>query len=594
MSAMSCYDCKTKKPDVRSRMCDEWLCNDCDEIRFPSKSTKSESGKKTTTNCPSKDNSSLSIEKGASAVLAANLASINKMDLTKLSKLNINSMMHTIRASMSSILPPNTDRAEIANHAMNICQKLKEHVSIRKEELNSRTQELNISDDILGLLTPLPASYPPPMSPKPTTPISLTASRIACVRDCQFEHLETRGKALGCSLCQENYHKLCVGLKPSQKPSIWICPVCKEIPQVVKTLKETVKDQEKEIRNLRQENITMTELIREQRESISNLQERQTCSHINNSVSAPDEDTTSSECSDLDEGMIATPESNDDGHGEAGSRKTLLIGDSIIRDINERGLTETTVKCIRGGNVSEIHESLKSSDLQKYSQFIIHGGTNDCTSEHKQEAAIANYEKLVDDLNRKAPGAKKVLSTICPRTDSAKHQKLVDRLNSKIRDLARNKSCGLVDNDNTFKRDNESVLDRKGLHLSKQGTRQLLRNMNDVCAIIKPRQQSAPATKRVAKPETTAKRSRVSRPRPAPCDSRRRPARYSRDGRRLNDSDRRHNVRNTQRFTRWNRRGCYFCGEQNHQQKDCRFGKPVECYACGELGHKQGLNLCRK
>lgn len=34
-------------------------------------------------------------------------------------------------------------------------------------------------------------------------------------------------------------------------------------------------------------------------------------------------------------------------------------------------------------------------------------------------------------------------------------------------------------------------------------------------------------------------------------------------------------------------RGCYFCGEQNHTTKRCRYDKPIECRQCGLKGHKE-------
>ena len=40
------------------------------------------------------------------------------------------------------------------------------------------------------------------------------------------------------------------------------------------------------------------------------------------------------------------------------------------------------------------------------------------------------------------------------------------------------------------------------------------------------------------------------------------------------------------------KRGCYFCGEQNHQKHNCRHGRPVTCYSCGKFGHKQFMDLC--
>ena len=42
----------------------------------------------------------------------------------------------------------------------------------------------------------------------------------------------------------------------------------------------------------------------------------------------------------------------------------------------------------------------------------------------------------------------------------------------------------------------------------------------------------------------------------------------------------------------WNsdrRRGCYNCGEFNHQQSSCRYNNRVRCENCGDYGHKRRL-----
>ena len=36
---------------------------------------------------------------------------------------------------------------------------------------------------------------------------------------------------------------------------------------------------------------------------------------------------------------------------------------------------------------------------------------------------------------------------------------------------------------------------------------------------------------------------------------------------------------------------CHFCGERGHSTRNCRHGAPVRCYICGAIGHK--AKLCR-
>ena len=120
---------------------------------------------------------------------------------------------------------------------------------------------------------------------------------------------------------------------------------------------------------------------------------------------------------------------------------------------------------------------------------MVHAGTNNCTNERKFETAEADLRGLVDDVQRRTPNTAVILSTVCPRADAdGRHQRKVDKLNSKIRRLAESKGCLLVDMIRLFKIHNvadTSLLNSGKLHLNKTGTRWLLMNINKVHAIIR-------------------------------------------------------------------------------------------------------------
>lgn len=523
--------------------------------------------------------SNMSIEQAVEAVCSSQTSMLNKMNLSELSAVNTKLMLSNIRTSMTSILPEDADKVAIANHALSILNKLKSHLEARIQELSK--PEISLSQSILQpplckpenhqdssqLLTPEPAQDEQQAEYQDTVgataaDISTTAAKIACIHECLSQHLETgKAKELQCSLCQDHFHKLCVGTKTT--PRTWICPRCTELPSLVRSLVLRMEIHEKELVELRQENVTLVHLLNEQRGEIQQLCESNIAQH-QKSTTRRSEVSTNTMGDRLafptqeDVQSVGLPAADDVHlHSSRSRRQNLIIGDSIVRDIHERGLSNTSVKCIRGGKVKDIKDELDSRDIQEYSAVIFHVGTNNCTTEDKYKDGVSQYRELVQGIKSHAPATKLVLSTICPRDDNARSQQRVVRFNKEIRKIAEDHSCEIVDNDVNFidhDGPNTAYLNSRGLHLSSKGTRTLLRNMNNKLNIIH------------------------ARPGPRPPQSSngggRREPRFRRDSNR---------ELGHHRETTGN---CNYCGFSNHTTKDCKYDHPLRCFVCNELGHK--------
>jgi hypothetical protein len=268
--------------------------------------------------------------------------------------------------------------------------------------------------------------------------------------------------------------------------------------------------------------------------------------------------------------------------------ENLLIGDSMVRDISEKGLNKTTVDSISGGKVQNVKESLlKHPHLDQLDTIMIHVGTNNCTSDSKVTTGITDYESMINKVQERAPNTKLVLSTICPRVDDEKrHQQRVDKMNTEIRKVANDKGCVLVDNDNNFK---HSDLNERGLHLRKSGTRRLLMNLNAAHGILKvspKRDRDSNETGRWKTPKYNRPSPRARTPsRPTFNDY------HGRDQGPRASSRPNHNSYGQDQGPRVPR-GCYFCGASNHVKRNCRYGQPIQCFGCGEYGHKAHQNVC--
>ena len=153
----------------------------------------------------------------------------------------------------------------------------------------------------------------------------------------------------------------------------------------------------------------------------------------------------------------------------------------MIRDINAKGLKHTDVKCIRGGNAQKVRETLNEyMDIDKFDSLMIRVGTNNCTSDAKVNTGTSEYLAMVTEVQERAPNTNIILSMDCPRTDE--HTGRVNKLNDKIKQIANDGGCVLVDHDKNFKYGDstfdKSVIEDRGLHLTKAGTKRLLMNLN--------------------------------------------------------------------------------------------------------------------
>ena len=267
-----------------------------------------------------------------------------------------------------------------------------------------------------------------------------------------------------CGFCQELFHRNCVGLKSRQ--SLWICPFCKEIPQTIQTLISQQGAQEKEIADLRNENVTLLNLVEEQRSSLAELQDTLNHQRDHHDCVVEPTDVPATDDTPQPEPVPSASSSN-----PAPAQQTLIIGDSMIRDIQEKGLVKTTVQCLRGGRMANINAELIKINPEQYTAIVVHRDTNDCVSDTKSTEGSTHYEELIESIRDKAPSTKLIISTICPRVDDAKNNERVQQFNRNLRVLATEKGCVLVDNDGNFYLRNDEVdkenLTLKGLHLSK-------------------------------------------------------------------------------------------------------------------------------
>ena len=154
------------------------------------------------------------------------------------------------------------------------------------------------------------------------------------------------------------------------------------------------------------------------------------------------------------------------------SQRKLLIGSSIIRDINPDSVPNTEVKCMRGARTENLRQFLVSNN-KKYESITLVSGSNDCASENTAGEIVDNLNNLIQTAKTFSEGPV-MKSSICPRTDNCDYQSKAEAVNASM------SSSNSGDyNDPTFRLQDNSVNDGyllpDGLHLSAKRTERLTR-----------------------------------------------------------------------------------------------------------------------
>ena len=161
--------------------------------------------------------------------------------------------------------------------------------------------------------------------------------------------------------------------------------------------------------------------------------------------------------------------------------KSLIIGDSISRDIEPQDSTQLEVKSISGATMLMVKTTLESleTDNKKFDNIYLIVGSNDCANAQKTSQSItASAKELFDQSKKLSPNV--VFSSIIPCTDDPNAHLKSDSVNQSIKRLCSQFNIKLVDNNGSFLTADRSTNDAlllDGLHLNDKGTQKLISNL---------------------------------------------------------------------------------------------------------------------
>jgi hypothetical protein len=178
------------------------------------------------------------------------------------------------------------------------------------------------------------------------------------------------------------------------------------------------------------------------------------------------------------------------------SVKTLIIGDSIIRDLDPTIPDKLEIKSISGANLETVTSTLQTLEKKKlnFERLIIVAGTKDCNNQNSSTLSILeNVEKVVTQAKKLSKNIS--FSSILPRTDNDSSNIKIKDVNDSIRTWCNQNSVAFVDNDCTFltadKSPNDALL-LDGLHLNDKGTEKLIKNFNIAASPRRRRPRNLP------------------------------------------------------------------------------------------------------
>ncbi|CAC5410979.1 KDM5 [Mytilus coruscus] len=274
-------------------------------------------------------------------------------------------------------------------------------------------------------------SLPRPKKTRKTTKSSGVNEMASCI--CNST---ARGDMIRCDWCRDWFHEKCMDIKKNEKIGFWVCSVCRDIPMSIKRI-------EYQLNSVLFNNM---DLVRD----------------------------VASRTTQINELSVKPKETKR-------STGTLLIGNSVIRDINKnKFVLDMDPICVRGGKINDITERLmalpKDTELEN---IIIQVGSNDfCSLNFESDTFNEDYKILV--ATAKSVRENVVTSGLCPRLDDSKGN--IVKGNKRIKQIANDENFLFIDNDFNFRllsgAIDMSLYNRDGVHLNTKGVAKLVRNLD--------------------------------------------------------------------------------------------------------------------
>ena len=415
---------------------------------------------------------------------------------------------------------------------------------------------------------------------------------------CVYNGEETAGsEMIQCCLCLHWYHLECVNLNEDHT-GFWPCPYCRTLCSDLRAMKEQQDDCKKQIMAARK---SIQELCKNL--ASINLQ----LNHKNEEC-----DRLAQENNQLRQQVHELSlKLNQQTWSQFTDKPSLLIGDSLVSDVDSQKLHKTEVLSMSGATIEQVNNRLSQvKPKNSFRSIAVCVGTNDCSNKSLSlDDIMISYSDLIDTALTMVPDPSNVvISAVPPRTDDPDVQRFIEELNSTLPELTQPKKVKFVNLDKDFKVQggdiNDALLQEDGFHLTNKGSTHLVkaleinvlpRHVRNVC---KPGQKSMYARnshQRVPRQTSNRRHSQMERHlHSRDYGQRTHSQTFSRSSSTRSHGGQ-HAIRRQSSATMpsrdanespRSRPACWYCGEHNHVKRSCRHGQAIRCHHCGTLGHK--------
>ncbi|KAH3876749.1 hypothetical protein DPMN_000603 [Dreissena polymorpha] len=155
-------------------------------------------------------------------------------------------------------------------------------------------------------------------------------------------------------------------------------------------------------------------------------------------------------------------------------RRTLIIGDSILKGIKKFGLKrDVDIRTCPGNTLNGIQSQLNKLNYTQYEKIVVYAGGNDAASGSSQKTLYIDAKALLQDIQNKSSSCHIFICTVCPRTDAN-----VVPLNDLLKQLSDEFKAQIIDCHQSFVFGNGTTARnfyfRDGIHLNRSGTSVLI------------------------------------------------------------------------------------------------------------------------
>ena len=155
-----------------------------------------------------------------------------------------------------------------------------------------------------------------------------------CVPNCLHSG-KSPNELIQCHLCQSWIHPECVGEDSKDIVGIWTCTTCRQLPVLVARLVEKTSSLETLIEKLTFSNQQLVALVVEQQQDLRKL------------------------CENISIPTTTTTDAADSPHISDAKSVTLLVGNSLLRDVSAVGIDTIAVRRKSGATLADIGDMIE-------------------------------------------------------------------------------------------------------------------------------------------------------------------------------------------------------------------------------------------